>query len=837
MTATTVTSILNAYNILKANRDFIADEVIAFVDWTYNLNSFNYNEEKCYRDVGLIIDAVSQDILLGGNAKSLEAGLSYWSAGYNSVAGQETTTTYAINYVRDKVVDIIANKPVTAQTQTNLTQTINTFFQYGEEYGPQEAVKRNFNIITNIIQNGPAVAPPVYAGGGLFSLTGLNGSDVKIAPTVVSVTTLTSSTYRIGISTATIGFGINSTLYIGDTTIYPYRDKECDLLSYQYSGNTSTWAQRKIDQVGSMGGSLVDGAVISDRSPIQSFVYDAFTQVTQGGRGVHIVNDGYAQLVSVFTIFCSTGVEVERGGIASIVNSNANYGKRKFSGHVYNPINKAYPESPNPALAVTFPDSQFLDQYYPTGYWPNNSQIRVFVPDPEDRPHISLVMEVVPPEQIRDYTGALVPQVNEQGFPGFLNATVNTSTLTTGSIYITGVNTDGVAVGNNIYIRDQYGSTTGSNGLSYAPTGCIVTKVDYQKITLNKALTSGGGDVTVDEFFDVFVCGNSYYTVLSSEAGDNPKYNRLGIPIPLGVNILSTQSTGIVAGGATQLAAHIGAINRLATATLQVIVNTPISISAGNTSTQTINNLVQGGGEASAFIAERFGNIVSIVSAANLTAAENVIKPAQRTKTGPTIPGAGSAIELIQNNIEFLADEISAWVKNTYGFVPDVNYDDYKCQRDVKLILQRLIYDIETGGRYNCVMTGLSYWNRANTYYIVTLGENVTRTDLFPDGSTVNFYQRSYMSASGYVFEYVGAGIDYGALPQRGVADPNQGKEVVMLDSGKVFFTSTDQNGDFRIGPQLVISQATGVLSGRTFTRSLFANMTPFILAIEGGGL
>ena len=134
-------------------------------------------------------------------------------------------------------------------------------------------------------------------------------------------------------------------------------------------------------------------------------------------------------------------------------------------------------------------------------------------------------------------------------------------------------------------------------------------------------------------------------------------------------------------------------------------------------------------------------------------------------------------------------------------------------------------------------MTGLSYWSRSGTHHIVSLGEAVRRTDLFPDGATANFYQRSYISASGYVFEYVGAGTNYGALPQVGRADPVQGKETVQLGSGKVFFTSTDQNGDFRIGPGLVISQATGVLSGRTFTKSLFANMTPFILAIEGGAL
>ena len=80
-------------------------------------------------------------------------------------------------------------------------------------------------------------------------------------------------------------------------------------------------------------------------------------------------------------------------------------------------------------------------------------------------------------------------------------------------------------------------------------------------------------------------------------------------------------------------------------------------------------------------------------------------------------------------------------------------------------------------------MAGLSYWSRNGTHHIVQLGEGVTRTDLFTDGSTVNFYQRSYISASGYLFEYVGAGTNYGALPQRGVADPVQSKEVVQLNS------------------------------------------------------
>ncbi len=837
MTASFTATVVNAYEILKANKQFIIEEVIAYIDQTYNPTSFNYNEEKCYRDVGLIVDAVSQDILLGGNQKSIEAGLAYWSAGYNAVSGQETTTTMALNYAKNLSLQVIANTPIVAQTNTTITQIINPFYQYGGDYMPQEAVRRNFNIITTIIENGPIYAPPVYAGGGLFALTGLNGADVKIGPTVTSVSTLSSGTYLVGLSTSTIGFGNNATLYFGNTLIFPLRDSEVDELSYELTGNTSTWAQRKIDPVGSMGGSLVDGAVISERSPIQSFVYDAFTQVTQGGRGVHIKNDGYAQLVSVFTIFCSIGVEVESGGIASIVNSNANfgdiclqakgYGKRKFSGTIYNPAFLAWDSNTN----TREPD---LDQYYPNGFWPNNAKVLVFVPDIDDRPHISLVMEIVPPEG----------HLNEQNFPGFLNASPTTSTLTTGTITITGVDTEGIAVGNQVYIRDQFGKTTSTNldsfgnWIPYAASGTVVTTLGYKSITLNKALTSGGGEIDNPNFFDFYFCGNSYYTVLSSTVSQNPK--------PEGINILSTASTGL---SISQVPAHAAAIAHLNTLTNQVIANSVITALQTATS-QVINPLVLGGAQAQEFINLRFQEMIQILTTGTVAQAEAVIPVRLRTKSGPTVQGAGSAVTLIEDNIEFLADEVTEYMLDWfqaneptfYSFLTDPNnattlaFIQQKCQRDTKVILQRLIYDIETGGRYNSVMVGLSYWSRLGTHYVVQLGENVTRTDLFPDGSTVNFYQRSYMSASGYVFEYVGAGTDYGALPQRGVADPNQSKEVVMLDSGKVFFTSTDQNGDFRIGPGLVISQATGVLSGRTFTKSLFANMTPFILAIEGGG-
>jgi hypothetical protein len=102
------------------------------------------------------------------------------------------------------------------------------------------------------------------------------------------------------------------------------------------------------------------------------------------------------------------------------------------------------------------------------------------------------------------------------------------------------------------------------------------------------------------------------------------------------------------------------------------------------------------------------------------------------------------------------------------------------------------------------------------------------------DGSIVNFYQVSRIIASSHCFEYIGTGTDIATcIPARGGV-PIQLNEVMMTQGGRVAYTSTDHLGNFRIGPELVINQNTGTLSGRTFQKSLFAIMTPYILAIEG---
>lgn len=102
---------------------------------------------------------------------------------------------------------------------------------------------------------------------------------------------------------------------------------------------------------------------------------------------------------------------------------------------------------------------------------------------------------------------------------------------------------------------------------------------------------------------------------------------------------------------------------------------------------------------------------------------------------------------------------------------------------------------------------------------------------------TISFKQRSVITSSSHTFEYVGAGTNtFTAIPQNG-GIPKREREVVYdseTNEGLVVFTSTDQLGDFRIGAELTIKRQEGRIVGETFERSLYAILTPYILALEG---
>ena len=101
-------------------------------------------------------------------------------------------------------------------------------------------------------------------------------------------------------------------------------------------------------------------------------------------------------------------------------------------------------------------------------------------------------------------------------------------------------------------------------------------------------------------------------------------------------------------------------------------------------------------------------------------------------------------------------------------------------------------------------------------------------------GTTVYFSRQSFQIVSSHSFQYIGAGNTISdAYPSRG-GITIQENEVIKLNGGEVTYTSTDQLGNFRIGDGVEINQATGTVSGDIYIKSLFTQVTPFILALGG---
>jgi hypothetical protein len=650
----TSTGLANAQTLLKANRTFIQSEVVAWVGQTYP--GFVYNTATCFRDVGLILDAISIDGIIGGNIQSSIAGLSYYTGVTSNIPGEITQTVGAINYINALSQQIITN--TTATRYTTSTQYINPALTGGSS--ASVGIANSVNVINNIILNGPTAAP------------------AKKYPSL--------DQYVVTLSSPAVSFGTSSTIYFGYTTVYPVEDKNIP----QY------WlSQRALNPKGSGGGALVDGNAPSEKSPIQSFVFDAFTQLNQGGIGVHVINNGYAQLVSVFTIFCDIGVLTENGGICSITNSNANFGnfalvskglgRLDFSGIVWNP--------PNP---TNVPNGEF----YPLGYWPQKGNVEVFIPDAVSRPHIGLTMEVVPPKTFIDYTGNRIPYLNSQGYPGFLAATPNTSTITAGAYTIENISTDGIAIGHTLYITDIT-SATDVDGVPYVSTGTTVVDVNFNSVTLDQPINVTAGEPTNDLYFNLYFCGNSYYNVLSSRVDPT---------------VSQPQTTTFIPGEIDETASAIRHARDLVG---QVITNTTVTNLYQTTATQYFNPAWTNGGNGKVLFDNKFNIIADIIQYGQLTA-PTIVKNSQIKNSDQ---GVLNAAKLIDANKTFIQSEIVNFVNQEFvGF----KYDQAKCYRDTGLIVDSIAFDLLYGGYTQSTFAGLQYYNQSG--YTGSIASEITTT-------------------------------------------------------------------------------------------------------------
>jgi len=598
-------------------------------------------------------------------------------------------------------------------------------------------------------------------------------------------------------------FYVNNGAYLAHMT---FKDHESPSAAVAFNPNgsagvihTSPYVQNCTSMTTTGTGMRVDGA---HSSGLRSMVVDAYTQYNQGGIGIHHLNRGNTQLVSVFTICCDVAVLCESGGFCSLTNSNSSFG--------------------NYGLKADGVSSTLY-----SGKLNGTTSGRTFVIDNlTTRPNV----------------GDAVKFAGDNTYYTLATSTAFTSGSTT--------------INSPSYAAEPADARNARQNILDAKSKIQIDVIDflnetYPTFNFNQFKCSRDVGLIIDAVVDDMVLTTNYKTI---QAGIS--YYR-----STAINVTTSQKTETIAG-----------INFARDAVLDIISSDSTQgpeYTRVQTNFNTITNIINNGvGVAPSYA---FNNPTGV--SANRARAKTILQANRNFFVEEGIAyitanyaGLSYDSTKCRRDIRFIIDAITYDIlyggNSQTADAADEYYSTGTLQvptGEKQATIDTFAY-LKTVAAACLVNTNVSALNvsvsqntsnpaATNTEVTITNGLFDIVTNLIEnaysstitleefaqgilDNAEVTFHQFSLITASGQTFEWVGAGTNVNtALPYLG-GIPVTENQVVTTNQGKIYYTGTDQRGDFRIGDGLVINRNTGTITGRTFTKSLFAVMTPYILAI-----
>jgi hypothetical protein len=174
------------------------------------------------------------------------------------------------------------------------------------------------------------------------------------------------------------------------------------------------------------------------------------------------------------------------------------------------------------------------------------------------------------------------------------------------------------------------------------------------------------------------------------------------------------------------------AINRIKAIIPNLVTNTPITRSTGNTETQNISLPASDGTTGTALQALIDFVIYVLDNGAATASLPTIVANAGLTTT----PALLRAAAIISANMTFLKAEMVAFINVNYPTFWS-SYSQAKCERDLGYILTGIQYDITHGGNERSIAQGIAYWqNPTSDPY--GFDEGSAGRGAFLDGSVVN---------------------------------------------------------------------------------------------------
>lgn len=536
---------------------------------------------------------------------------------------------------------------------------------------------------------------------------------------------------------------------------------------------------------------------------LRSMVVDAYTQFNQGGIGIHMLNRGNTQLVSVFTICCDIGFLCEAGGFCSITNSNSSFGNFALqadgvSAALYSGTTKAITAGRTFALdnLVTRPNVGDAVIFSGTQGFFTVASSTAFTVGATDIVPANFNAE---PADLRNARSRVLDAKNK-------------------------IKTDTISFLNETYpdfSYNQFKATRDAGLIIDAAIDDMVLDTNYKSSLAGIAFyrASAVNSVTVQKVETLaaieFVRDQVLEILSDDSTSSSTEYVRVAANFDTVIDIIDN---GVVAAPA-------------------LVYNGPTGVSAGAANAAAslqLNKqfLIE---EGIAFITANYPGLVYDTAACRQDISLIVNAVTYDVLYSGNSQTADAADEYYHaGTLQISVNEKQATI-DTFAYLKTVAK---LCivNAPVTPLNATLVQDDSIDPATQTEVTVLDALFNIVTNIIENAYTSViTLEEAAPeiaDNVAVTFHQYSLMTASGHTFEWIGSGTNVNtALPYLG-GTPITENQVVQTNGGRVFFTGTDQRGDFRIGQDFVINQNTGTISGRTFTRSLFAVMTPYILAI-----
>lgn len=548
-------------------------------------------------------------------------------------------------------------------------------------------------------------------------------------------------------------------------------------------------------------GMRVDGA---HTSGLRSMVADAFTQYNQGGIGVHMLNRGNTQLVSIFTICCDVAFLCESGGFCSITNSNSSFGNYALK---------------SDGVSTSMYSGRVAAQ-------PSTNQFTI--DKLTQRPNIGDAVKFA-----TDSTYYTVRSV--------ANLMVDADVITT-----------------PVFTTEDAGLQSARNTLN-TMNSFIKTEVikflerEYPFFTYDEATCSRDVGLILEAVTDDMVFGTNYKSI---KAGNS--YYRASAAAVIG----------------SQKPETIAAINYAKASALSFLTFPSTAYSRVETNFNIIINILTNGES----VAPAIDYVTHTGATVNNTRAKNIIQAnrafyieegiAYITANYPSLTynqtkcrrDIGFIIDAITYDIMYGGNSQSVDAAKTYyvNGVMQLPVGEVQATIDTFTYVQSVVED----SVINTLVSSLNITVTQNVSLpAATTAEQAEVLDVFEDvinllangynalvtleeeleigdiaiGTNITFHQLSLITSSSHTFEWIGAGTNVNtALPYLG-GTPIEANQVIQINGGRVYYTSTDQKGDFQIGDGLKINRASGTVEGRVFRKSLYSTLTPYILALGEG--